>query len=168
MSQKESRVGGDPTESTGNPVREQDDQVSEGMSTYLNSEARRGVGVQSTPDSQAPVSGQEQSHTKGGVLSRTRKQTMTTSLTAGHRRMAQKLKKAKAQKSRGVSGSGGTKPGLVLGAGHRRGPVRPLLKATLKPESVQLPDDMSESSDTDEESDGGKPPSSHSPKREQI
>ncbi len=67
MSRKESTVGGDPTESTGNPVREQDDQGSEGMSASLNSEVRGGAGVQSTPDRQSPVSGQEQSYVKGGV-----------------------------------------------------------------------------------------------------
>ncbi len=58
MSRKEATVGGDPTESTGSPVHGQDSQESEGMSASLNSEAGMSVGVHSTSDSQAPVSGQ--------------------------------------------------------------------------------------------------------------
>ncbi len=45
MSQKESKVGGDPTESTGSPVRGQGNQESEGMSASLNSGAGPNVGV---------------------------------------------------------------------------------------------------------------------------
>ncbi len=63
---------------------------------------------------------------------------MTQSLTGGHRGLAQKPRKAKTQKSKGVkaSGSGGAKPGSVTGAGRGRGSARPLLETTLKPESV--------------------------------
>ncbi len=77
--------------------------------------------------------------------------------------MTQKPKKAKARKSRGVkaSGSGGIKPGSVQGAGRGRGSFCPLLEATLKPESVQLPDN-SASLNTDEESEEGTLPPSHS------
>ncbi len=120
--------------------------------------------MQSTSDCQAPVSRQERERAKGGVSSRTRKQMTTQSLTGGHCGLAQKLRKAKTRKSKGVktSGSGGAKPGLVPGAGRGRGSARPLLEATLKPESVRLPDNSSESSDTDEESEEGVLPPSHS------
>ncbi len=136
------------------------------MSASLNSEAGGSVGVQSTPDRQAPVSGQEQSRFRRRMWSRTRKQTTNQSLTAGHHGMAQQLKKAKTRKSRGVkaSGSGGSKPGLVPGAGRGRGAIRLLPVAAPKLESVQLPTDTSESSDTDEESDGGVQSPSHSSK----
>ncbi len=79
------------------------------MSASLNSEAGTSVGVQSTSDCQAPVSGEEQNRVKGGVSSRT----MTQSLIGGHRGLAQKPWKVKTRKSRGVktSGSGGAKPG---------------------------------------------------------
>ncbi len=73
MSRKESIVGGDPTESTGSPVRGQDNQESEGMSASLNSGAGMSIGVQSTSDHQTPVSGQERERAKGGVSSRTQK-----------------------------------------------------------------------------------------------
>ncbi len=75
------------------------------MSAALNSEAGGHVGMQSTPDRQTPVSGQEQGCVRRGVSSRTRKQTMTTSLTGGQRGMAQPPKKAKTRKSRGVKSS---------------------------------------------------------------
>ncbi len=65
------------------------------MSASLNSEAGTSVGVQSTSDHQAPVSGQERNRAKGGVSSRTRKQTTTQSLTGGHHGLAQKTRKAK-------------------------------------------------------------------------
>ncbi len=52
---------------------------------------------------------------------------------------------------------------MVLGAGRGRGSGRTLLEAMLKPESVQLPDNSSESLDTDEESEEGALPPSHSP-----
>ncbi len=80
--------------------------------------------------------------------------------------MAQKLKKAKARKTRGVkaSGSGGTKSGSVPGAGRGRGAVHLFPVTTPKPESVQLPVRSSESSDTEEESDEGTLPPSRSPK----
>ncbi len=96
------------------------------MSESLNSDVGRGAGMQSTPDHQASVSGQEQDCVGGSVSSHTRKQTTTTYLTAGQWEMAQKPKKAKSQKSRGVkaSGSGGTKPGLVLSMGKGRGAER--------------------------------------------
>ncbi len=84
MSRKGSRVGRDPIESTGSPAREPDDQEREGMSASLNSKAGGGAGMQSAPDRQAPVSGQEQNHVRKGVSPRTRKQTVTTYLTAGH------------------------------------------------------------------------------------
>ncbi len=70
MSRKLSRVGEDPTESTGNPAREPDDKEREGISASLNSETGRGVGEQSAPDCQTPVSRQEQNRAKGGVSSR--------------------------------------------------------------------------------------------------
>ncbi len=90
----------------------------------------------------------------------------TISLITLQQGLAQKSRKAKTRKSRGVkaSGSGGTKNGSVPGAGRGRGSVRPLLEATLKPESVRLPDNSSESSDTEEESEEGTLPPSHSPK----
>ena len=161
MSRKGSTVRGDPTEDTGSPVRGQDDQGREEMSASLNSGAGMSVGVQSTSDHKAPVSGREQGRTKGSVSSRTRKQTTTTYLTAGQRGLAQKPRKAKTRKAKGVktSGSEGAKPGLVPGAGKERGVLRVLPTTTLKPESVRLPDN-SESSDTDEESEeGALPPS---------
>ncbi len=156
MSRKESTVGGDPTEGTGSPVRGQDNQESEGMSASLNSGAGMSVGVQSTSDRQAPVSGQEQGRTKGSVSSCMCKQTTTTYLTASQRGLAQKPRKAKTRKSKGVktSRSEGANPALVPGAGRGRGAVRLLPDTMLKPESVQLPDN-SESSDTDEESEEG-------------
>ncbi len=55
MSRKESRVGGDPTESTGSPVQGQNNQEREEISASLNSEAE----TSETSDRQAPVSGQE-------------------------------------------------------------------------------------------------------------
>ncbi len=136
------------------------------MSGSLNSKAGGSVGVQSTPDHQAPVSGQEQNRVQGGVLSRTQKQTTTTSLTARHRGMAQKPRKAKARKSRGVKAfaSGGTKPGSVPGAGKGRGAVRLFPAATPKSENFQLPVSASESSNAEDESDEGTQPPSHSPK----
>ncbi len=73
MSREESRLGGEPTESTGSPVHRQGDQERVGMSASLNSEAGTSVGVQSTSDHRAPVSGQEQSCAKRGVSSRTQK-----------------------------------------------------------------------------------------------
>ncbi len=132
------------------------------MSASLNSGAGLSVGVPSTSDCQAPVSGQEQGRKKGSMSSRTRKQTMTAYLTASQRGMAQKPRKAKIRKSKGVktSGSEGAKPGLVPGAGRGRGAVRLLPDTPLKPESVQLPDNA-ESSDTDEESEEGTLPPSH-------
>ncbi len=165
MSRKESRVGGDPTESTGH-ARELDNQKSEGMSVSLTSEAGTSVGVQSTSDHQAPISGQERECVKGGVSSRTRKQSMTQSLTGGHHRLVQKPRKAMTRKSLDVKafGSGGTKPGSVPGAGRGRGSVCPLLETTLKPESVRLPDNSSEYLVTEEESEEGMLPPSHSPK----
>ncbi len=127
MSRKESTVEGDPTESTGSPVRGQDNQESEGMSASLNSGAGTSVGVQSTSDCQTPVSGQERERVKRGVSSRTRKQTTTYSLTTHQQELAQKPRKAKSRKSKGVkaSGLGGAKPGSVPGAGRGRGSVRP-------------------------------------------
>ncbi len=162
MSRKGSKVRGDPTEDTGSPVRGQDDQGREEMSASLNSGAGMSVGVQSTSDHKAPVSGREQGRTKGSVSSRTRKQTTTTYLTAGQRGLAQKPRKAKTRKAKGVKTSEGAKPGLVPGAGKGRGVLRVLPTTTLKPESVQLPDN-SESSDTDEESEEGTLPPSHCP-----
>ncbi len=98
------------------------------------------------------------------MSSRTRKRTTTISLTSRQQELAQKPRKAKTQKSKGVkaSGSGGAKPGLVPGAGRGRGAVRLLPNTTLKPEAVRLPDNSSESSDTDEESKEGTLPPSHS------
>ena len=92
------------------------------------------------------------------------KRTTAISLTTRQQELAQKPRKAKTRKSKGVkaSGSGGTKPGSVTGCGRGRGSVHSLLEATLKPESVQLPDNSSESSDTDEESEEGTLPPSHS------
>ncbi len=81
-----------------------------------------------------------------------RKQKTTTYLTAGQRGLAQKPRKAKTKKAKGVktSGSEGAKPGLVPGAGKERGVLRVLPTTTLKPESVRLPDN-SESSEGSEE-----------------
>ncbi len=95
MSRKESRVGGDLTESTGSSVRGQDNQEREGMSASPNSEAGTSVGMQSTSDREAPASVQEQSRAKGGVSSCTQKRTRIISLTAGQQGLAQKLRKAK-------------------------------------------------------------------------
>ncbi len=107
MSQKGCRVGGDPLRVLWNPARESDDQEREGLSESLNSEAGTGAGMQSTPDRQASVSGQEQGSVGGSVSSHTCKQmTKTYALTAGQRGMAQRMKKAKSQKSRGVKASG--------------------------------------------------------------
>ncbi len=80
--------------------------------------------------------------------------------------MAQKLKKAKARKSRGVkaSGSGGTKPGSVPGAGKGRGAIRLFPAAVPKPEDIRLPASASESLDTEDVSDGDTKPLSHSPR----
>ena len=75
--------------------------------------------------------------------------------------LAQKPRKAKARKAKGVrtSGSEGAQPGLVPGDGKGRGVLRVIPTTMLKPEKVQLPD-SSESSDTDEESEeGALPPS---------
>ncbi len=69
------------------------------MCASLNSEAGRDAGVQSTPDREVPISEQEQDRVGRSVSSHTRKKTTTTYLTAGHRGMAQKPKKAKARKS---------------------------------------------------------------------
>ncbi len=82
------------------------------------------------------------------------------SLTGGHQGLAQKPKKAKAHKPRGVnaSGSGGAKPGSVSSKGIGRGTVRLLPPPKLDPGSVL------ESSDTGEESDGGLQSPSHSHK----
>ena len=127
ISRKESRVGGDPTESTGSPVRGQDNQESEGMSASLNSGAGPSVGVQSTSERHAPVSGQEQGRAKGGVSSRTLKRKTTISLTTRQQELAQKPRKAKTRKSKGVkaSGSGGTKLGSVLVLAKGEGPSVP-------------------------------------------
>ncbi len=136
------------------------------MSASLNSGAGPSVGVQSTSDCQTPVSGQERGRGKKGGSSHTHKQTMTYSLTTRYQELVQKPRKAKTQKSKGVkaSGSGGAKSGLVPGAGRGRGSGHSLLEATLKPESVQIPNNSSESSDTDEESEDGALPPSHLPK----
>ncbi len=75
MSRKGSRVAGDPVESTGSYAWELDDQEREGISKSLNSEAGNCAGMQSTPDRQTPVSGQEPGHVGGSVSSRTRRQT---------------------------------------------------------------------------------------------
>ncbi len=137
------------------------------MSESLTSEVGRGVGVQSTPDHQASVSGQEQGPVGGSVSSRTRKQmTETNALTAGQRGMAQKPKKAKSRKSRGVktSGSGGTKPGSVPSTGKGRAAVRLFPAPLPKPEDTRLPADAAESSDTEDESVGSAYLLSHSPR----
>ncbi len=68
------------------------------MSASLNSEAGTGVGIQSTPNRQTPVSEQQQDRGRGGMSSSTRKRTEITYLTTGHRGLAQKPKKAKARK----------------------------------------------------------------------
>ncbi len=124
------------------------------MSKSLNSGAGRASDVQSTSDRQASVSGQKQGCVGGSVSSRTRKQ-MTTiySLTAGQQGMALKPKKAKSQKPRGVkaSGSGGTKSGSVLSTGKGRGAVHLFPAPVPKLEDTRLPDDASESSDTEDE-----------------
>ncbi len=133
------------------------------MSVSLNPGAGPSVGMQSTSARQTPVSGQECGHGKKGGSLLTHKQTTTYSLTTHQQELAQKPRKAMTQKSKGVktSGSEGAKPGLVPGAGRGRGAVHLLPDSTLKPESVQLPDN-SESSDTDEESEEGTLPPSHS------
>ena len=163
MSRKESTVRGDPTEDTGSPVRGQDDQGREEMSASLNTGAGPSVDMQSTSARQTPVSGQECGRGKKGGSLRMRKQTTTYSLTTCQQELAQKPRKAKTRKAKGVktSGSEGAKPGLVPGAGKRRGVLRVIPTTTPKPESVQLPDN-SESSDTDEESEEGTPPPSQS------
>ena len=133
------------------------------MSASLNSGAGPSVGMQSTSARQTSVSGQESGRGKKGKSLRTPKQTETYSLTTRQRELPPKPRKAKAQKAKGVktSGSEGAKPGLVPGAGKRRGVLRVIPTTTPKPESVQLPDN-SESSDTDEESEEGTPPLSPS------
>ncbi len=136
------------------------------MFESLNSEAGKGVGVQSASDCQAPVSRQEQDRV-GGVSSPMHKQmTETYALTAGQRGMAQKSKKTKARKSRGIktSGSRGTKSGSTPGLGKGRGVPRILPEAKPNPEDIGLPADASESSDTEDESVGSTHPLSHSPK----
>ncbi len=75
-------------EDTGSPLRGQDDQESEEMSASLNSGAGMSVGVQSTSDRQAPVSGREQGRKKGSVSSRMYKQTTTAYLTASQQGLA--------------------------------------------------------------------------------
>ncbi len=66
------------------------------MSASLNSEAGRGVGMQSAPDRQTPVSEQEQDRGRGGMSSHMRNRTEITYLTGGQRGMVHKRKKAKA------------------------------------------------------------------------
>ncbi len=163
MSRKESAVRGDPTDDTGNPVRGQDDQVRDEMSASQNSGAGPGAGVQSTPAQQASVSGQGSGSGKRNKSSCTRKQTETYSLTTRQQKLAPKPRKAKTRKVKGVktSDSEGTKFSLVPGAGRGKGAVRLLPDTKPNPESVQLPD-SSESSDTDEESEEGTHPPSHS------
>ncbi len=166
MSRKESVVGGVPIESTGIPAHESNDQEREEMSESLNSEAGWGADMQSTPDRQASVSGQEQSRVGGSVSSCTRKQkTLTYYLTASQWEMALRPKKAKSRKSRGVktSGSGGTKPGSTPGLGKGSGVPRILFEPKPKPEDIRLPADASESSDTDDESVESAQPLSRSP-----
>ncbi len=106
---------------TGSPAREPDDQEREEMSESPNSEAEREYDLQSTSDRQASVSGQKQGHGSGAVSSHTRKKT-TYSLTDGQRGMAQKPKKAKSRKPRGIktSVSGTTEPGSVFSSGKGR------------------------------------------------
>ncbi len=100
MSRKESTVGGDPIESTGSPVRGQDNQESEGMSASLNSGAGPSVGMQSTSDCQTPVSRQEREHGKKGVSSRTRKQTTTYSLNTRQQELAQKPRRLNSENAK--------------------------------------------------------------------
>ena len=135
------------------------------MSASLNSGAEPSVGVQSTSAHQPPVSGQESGCGKKDKSLRMRKQTKTYSLTTRQQELAQKPRKAKARKAKGVktSGSDGATPGLVPGAGRGRGVLRVIPTTMLEPESVRLPDN-SESSDTDEESEEGVLPLSLSPK----
>ncbi len=163
MSRKESAVRGDPTDDTGNPVREQDDQGREEMSESLNSEDGPGAGVQSTPVQQASLSGQGSGSGKRNKSSRSRKHMETYSLTTRQQKPTPKPKKAKARKAKGVktSGSEGAKPSLVPGAGKGKGIRRFVATTTPKPESVQLPE-SSESSDSEEESEEGTHPPSHS------
>ncbi len=119
--------------------------------------------MQSTPAHQASVSGQGSGSGKKGKSLRTRKQTETYSLTTRQQTLTLKPRKAKTRKAKGLktSGSEGAKSGLVPGAGKGRGVYRVIPTTTPKPESIQLPD-TSESSDTDEESEEGTPPPSHS------
>ncbi len=124
--------------------------------------------MQSTPDCQASVSGQEQGPAGGSVSSRTRKQmTETNALTDGQWGMAQKPKKAKSRKSRCVktSGSGRTKPGSVPSTGKGRGTVRLFPAPLPKPEDTRLPADAAESSDTEDESVGTAHLLSHSARK---
>ncbi len=117
------------------------------------------TGEQSTSARQTPVSGQESGRWTKGRSSRTCKQMKTYSLTTHQQELAQKPRKAKTRKAKGVktSGSDGVKPGLVSGAGKGRGVLRVLPTTTPKPKSVQLPD-SSASLDTDEESEEGALP----------
>ena len=92
-----------------------------------------------------------------------RKKTKTYPLTTRQQELAQKPRKAKTRKAKGVktSGSEGAKPGLVPGAGRGRRVLRVVPTTMRKRESIQLPD-SSESSDTDEESEEGSHPPPHS------
>ncbi len=163
MSRRGSAVRGDPTDDTGNPVLRQDDQEREEMSASLNSGAEPGAGIQSTSFQPTPVSGQGNGSGKRGRSSRSRKQMETYSLTTRQQKLTPKTRKAKARTAKGVKASGteGTKSGLVPGAGRGRGLVRLLPTIKPKPESVRVPD-HSESSDPEEEGEGGTQPPSHS------
>ncbi len=142
MSRKGSAVRGDPTDDTGNPVLEQDDQGREEMSASLSYGAEHGAGVQSTSIQPTPVSRQGSGSGKRGKSSHSCKQTETYSLTTRQQKLTPKTRKAKARNAKGVKASGteGTKSGLVPGAGNGRGVVRLLPDIKPKPECVQLPD----------------------------
>ncbi len=147
MSRKGSTVRGDPTKDTESPVQGQDDQGRDEMSASMNSEAGLGVGVQSTSAHQAPVSGQESGHGKKGKSLRTCKQMKTYSLTTCQRELAPNPRKAKVQKAKGVktSGSDGLRLAWfqVLVRGEESSHYHVIPTTMLKPESVQLPDNLS-------------------------